>query len=534
MIDDFRTFDGGDEIACDLCIAGAGAAGITLARAFAGTKLRVVLLESGGLDWEDEVQDMYVGDVVGLPYYDLDVTRLRYFGGTTNHWGGQSAPMLPIDFERRAWVPHSGWPIGREELEPYYRVAHDLLELGAYTYDASEVQNGAAAPLAFRADGLEHMVWRYSRPVRFARAFRDELESAENLRVLLHANVTEVGLDASGQEVEALQIATLTGKRARVKARVFVLALGGIENPRLLLNSTGVVPTGVGNGRDLVGRFFIEHPLFTSDLLLPDTAWADAYAFFHHSDTQVRVVGIPSRELQAREKILNYGVLFYDGGIREQLAGYRALADIKNSVVRGTFPDKLGTHLWAMLSDLDGLFQGIMGRYSSQVELISQFEQCPNPDSRVTLGEERDALGLRRVELDWRLTELDKHSVRTIYRELGRELGRLDVGRLQLPEWLRSDDPAVWPDNLVGSHHHMGTTRMAATPQEGVVDGDCRVHGVDNLYLAGGSVFATASCCSPTISIVTLALRLAEHLGGRLRTMVQASSTVDADAPRAN
>jgi choline dehydrogenase-like flavoprotein len=144
-------------------------------------------------------------------------------------------------------------------------------------------------------------------------------------------------------------------------------------------------------------------------------------------------------------------------------------------------------------------------------DLLTRQEQAPNPDSRVTLGAERDALGMPRVKLDWRLTELDRRSFQAFYEVLGRELGRSGVGRVRMRDWVMEKGPS-WPSSLGGGWHHMGTTRMHADPKRGVVDANCRVHGVGNLYVAGASVYPTAGCANPTLTLVALSLRLSDHL----------------------
>lgn len=271
MIFDYNTAHTGAVIETDLCIIGAGAAGITIAREFVDTPVRVCLIESGSDEIDYETQVLYQGENIGRDYYDLDVSRLRFFGGTTNHWGGRSRPLAEIDFQKRDWVPFSGWPINLSDVEPFYPRAHDICRIGPYFQYGTDVWDLiGVAPPAFDSEELTSIFWQYSRtydadiddyrPVSFGRDYRSVLKEAENLDVFLNANLTDIRLTDNAAAVNYVEIRSLSGKSAVVKARVIVLACGAIEIPRILLSSNNVETAGVGNRYDLVGRFFMEHP----------------------------------------------------------------------------------------------------------------------------------------------------------------------------------------------------------------------------------------------------------------------------------
>ncbi|MCP4039333.1 MAG: GMC family oxidoreductase, partial [bacterium] len=258
---DLEDVEAGSMLECDLCIAGAGIVGITLAREFIGTPTRVCLLESGNVDFEAETQALYSGDQLGVEYYPLDDARLRFFGGSTLVWGGRCVPLDPLDFERRSWVPHSGWPFSREDLDPCYRRAQAHLGLGSAIHDERMWEELRVKPPAFDRKVLRTTFWQFDEShARYGWGNCQDIASAENIRLVTHANVTRIQLRADGQAVEHLDVATLSGKRCKVKAERYVIATGGIENPRILLASDDVHPAGVGNEHDLVGRFFMEHP----------------------------------------------------------------------------------------------------------------------------------------------------------------------------------------------------------------------------------------------------------------------------------
>ena len=515
MIRDFASFDGAEAIACDLCIAGAGAAGITMALEFAGRGERVVLLESGGLEFEETTQALYAGGNLGRPYFDLDLARARIFGGSTTHWGGMCTRLDPIDFAKRDWVPHSGWPITPADLDPYYARAHPVLELGEYDYERAEIAPAGTEFLPFREDRIRPKMWRYSMPpTDFGQAYRPQLARAANVDVLLHANLVEIETGDDAGQVTAFRIATLEGKSARVRAKSYVLALGGIENARLLLNSDRAIPAGLGNQNDLVGRSFMEHIgiIAATVLDLEGNGWQHSYDDLFDGDRQVRCGLTPSFEMQEQKRILNPMLMFGQRTVaRTDSEGYRSLAEIRKQIARGELPGDLGHHLYNMIIDVDGLVRGMYEKVDSTVYIGMEAEQSPNPDSRVVLGTERDPLGLRRANLDWRLSALDKRSVRTLLELTGQELGRMGLGRLQMEEWIAQDDN-VWSDDIQGHYHHMGTTRMASDPSQGVVDANCQVFGTANLHIAGSSVFVTGGCANPTLSLTALALRLADRL----------------------
>ncbi|MGI9491666.1 MAG: GMC oxidoreductase [Geminicoccaceae bacterium] len=515
MIHDFLDYDADAKIECDVCIAGAGAAGIAMARHLIGSSMKVVLLEGGGLDYEDGSQAIYQGHNVGHPYFDLDVTRLRYFGGSTNHWAGECAPLDPIDMEPKAWVPHSGWPITRATLDPWYDRAQDVIGLGDYNYDHISASPPGTPFLDFEGDKIAHKVWRFSEPVNyFGETFRDELDRAGNVEVWLHANLVDIETEARGTHVTDFKISTLDGNVALVSAQHFILALGGLENPRMLLNSDAVNPAGLGNDRDLVGRFFADHLNgVAGEMAVSKSGWEQAYDYVQFDDIRglTKIRASPNAQ-SARSLLNNAAHLGKKPTARNTSPGYKALRKVRDDLKHGKFPEELSQRIMDVATDLDGIWDGLVEYFvDSSVYIEVEAEQAPNPDSKVTLIDERDALGLRRMQLDWRLSAIDRESIRGLVQLVGEEAGRLGIGRAKMAEWLM-DGGDTWPDHQLGGNHHIGTTRMADDPRNGVVDSNCRVYGIDNLFIAGSSVFPTSGSANPTLTIVALALRLADHI----------------------
>jgi choline dehydrogenase-like flavoprotein len=497
---DGRDLENGTVVEADVCIVGAGAAGITLARALMDRQMDVCLLESGGLAPDNATRALSRGENGGLPYFPLDANRRRCFGGTTGLWAGWCRPLDDLDFEARAWVPESGWPFGREELAPYYRRAHAVCALGADDYEpaAWEARLGCAR-LPLPAECVETRIYRLS-AVRFGRRWRRALARAPGVRVLLHSNLLEIITDRAARAVMALRVGTLRGTRFSVVARDYVLAAGGVENARLLLLSDGARPAGLGNDHDLVGRYFMEHVHFPSGTLrLADPRPAQV-ALYRAKGPAVARLFLPAA-VQARERLLNASIALDPGvvGVRGRLArALRAAGEGVRRRVRG-------------LAGRDGRL-GPCGPRARGLSLHYTLEQAPNPGSRVTLAAERDALGLRRARLEWRMTALEPETFRRCRHLLDEALRRTAIGWIEADRDERGD---VWPPPpLQGRRgHHMGTTRMSPDPRRGVVDAHCRVHGVANLYVAGSSVFPTAGAGTPTLTILALALRLADHIG---------------------
>jgi choline dehydrogenase-like flavoprotein len=378
---------------------------------------------------------------------------------------------------------------------------------------------------------------------RFGQLYREEIGGASNISVLLCGNLVEIETTPNAREVLRLHAAYIGGGRFTIRARAYILAAGGIENARLLLASDRHRPAGIGNEHDVVGRYFGEHLTVSGAFFLAsrDDLVTDLYNSLRQFGVKRCAYLVPSPETQQTERLLNMRTWLDDvaqlTALRWSGPGIQAADDLVEALRRGEVPDDLPEHLWRAITDLDNIS---MYAYFTFLEpkkkipaflLTSHIEQAPNPESRVTLSDERDELGMRRVKLDWRFGELEKHTFRRGMEILGEEVGRAGLGRVRvIPEGAHLEGPEFqdgkgrldrsqvpdysgWPPPGVrGSYHHLGTTRMASDPRNGVVDADCRVHGIANLYVAGSSVFPTVGYTNPTLTIVALSLRLADHV----------------------
>jgi choline dehydrogenase-like flavoprotein len=531
------TIEAGSRLEADLVVIGGGAAGLTIAKRLDGKALRVVVLESGGEQFDAVTQSLYSGAIVGQRTDPLDVSRLRFLGGSTNHWGGWCRPLEPADFRARADWAESGWPIGLTDIEPYYQPASTLCRLGPVAFDDVEFwerQPGGQrlAALPFDPTKLRTAIFQISR-VHFGRDHGPSLKVSENIKILLDATVLEL-LPAAGSPLErtrkwvgSVLVKTKGDKTFTVSARSFVVACGGIETARLLLLSEKINPTGAGNENDLVGRYFTDHVWMTTAAYLRfvhDGYEAPLY-FKENSLSGARVVAAlaSAPDLSAREKI---------GGFRIELipshvstAGLDAAREVVSQLRHGTIPDHLAEHLATMMADIDVIadsaYKTLTGARFGWISegdnapnkgafIDLNFEQRPNHDSRVMLDTSRDANGQRRIRMDWRLTDTDRRTATRALAIAAHEFGRLGLGRTRIR--LDVANGQSWPGEVKGSDHHSGTARMSETAKTGVVNSDCRVHSMENLYVAGSAVFPTIGYANPTLTIVALAMRLADHL----------------------
>lgn len=513
MLIDTRELPPGTVIEADLAIVGGGIAGIAIAREFEQSGLDVCILESGGEEPEKAVQDLYsgkaqmrgpIGEARDIDDY-LTSSRFRYFGGSGNAWGGKCVPLDPADFEARDWVPDSGWPMTREQLQPYYDRACDLFEIGRFPADMSANWKPERPAADLGNADLQSLPRRFTRCTGATTdgtysAFKASVAESATVRVYLNANVCDIRLRNDGGAVESLEVATLDGRRFAARASRYILATGGIENARLLLASNSVAPKGIGNGNDLVGRYFQGHVTLglydgaagrnTSFFL---SRLNQSFGLYVDGDRQdVQAVFGPTQAAQQRHRLRNCTLTPFRIWYTPQRSS-QTIMDLAGLLENG----RSGT-----VTERGGHFQ-----------YFFMLEQSPNTRSRITLTDERDPLGVPRVRLDWDFSNQDFEELDRAVDFLRRELGRTGQGRV---EWPLLHDEII--ATMRASRHHNGATRMHVNASRGVVNPDCRVHGVSNLYVAGSSIFPTGGIANPTLTLVALGMRLADYLKQELRS----------------
>lgn len=550
MIEDVNRVPRGSVLTADVCIVGAGPAGISLALSLADTGLSVLLLEAGREGRDKAAQALYQGEVADERLHSPPHRyRLRGLGGSSSLWGGRCMPYDPIDFEARPWVPGSGWPLCYEDLLPHYVAANTLAEAGRFAYDAREAFPGSPPMIAgfasevVRSTALE----RFSCPTDFGRRYRRRLQVAQQVRVLQGAVCTAIRLTPDGGAVDALEVASLQGNRLRVQARAVVLAAGGLETPRLLLASNDVVPQGVGNAHDVVGRYYQCHIAGNVGTLVVNGTPADVRHGYEIGPDGVycrRRLSIAASR-QRRHGLLNAVARLHfpritdpshRNGVLSGLFLARNLISYEYGKRLRDVPDaSLGLyarHLLNVAGDpLDTAaflahwlsrrtlaqrkFPSVILRNrANRFSLELQGEQQPRDSSRVTLGEGVDALGMPRLHVDWRYGPQDIESLAQTLELIAAELARSQAGRLTWQRETLEEDLLRY--GAYGGHH-IGTARMGKDPRTSVVDADCKVHQVANLYVAGSAAFPTSSQANPTLTLVALSLRLGAHLATRLQ-----------------
>jgi choline dehydrogenase-like flavoprotein len=538
MFIDTRRVEDDTHVETTVCIIGGGVAGITLAREMNKKGISTVLLESGGFDPDDDTRDLYRGEDVGLPYSFADGCRGRFFGGSSNCWGGWCRPLDAWDFEKRDWIANSGWPFGLEEMAPYYERTHALLKLGPINFEPGFWEKAINRPdvkrIPFPTGEVRDTISQFSPPARFGKLYRDELKRSTHVRVFLYANALHIDTDKDAKTVTQIQVATLSGRRMTVAAKIFVLATGGIENARLLLSSNRVQAEGLGNGNDLVGRYFMDHPRLQSGTIRWTKDWSRNKLYdikYHYMNSSVAAHGVHiasqlalTPQVLQRERLLNARVWFSSIFPGEGSEGAMALYRCKQALLQKEQAGwKFSDDLMKMLANpLDTVSYGVTRFFHPRMlikgvrfQIIAEPE--PIPSSRVTLSPiYKDKLGMPRVRVDWQLSELVR---RTFDKTLALVAQELRIGGVAEVELDPPIEGGEWPSTLEkeGTWHHMGTTRMHDSPRQGVVDRNCKVHGISNLYIAGSSVFPTAGANFPTITIAALTLRLSEHVMRVLR-----------------
>lgn len=524
MFIDARKLPSGTILDTEICIVGGGVAGITLALEFERQGIETCVLEGGGLDFSAASQALYRGDNLGLPY-ELQTSRTRQLGGSSNCWGGWIRPFIGIDFEERDWMPNSGWPIDYDEVAKFYRRANRLVQVNDHDYEPQfwrgRLDDQQVQLLALDGEALETVVSKFSPPTHFGYAYQKALAEARNAKVLLNANVTEIETSEDATTVTGVRVATLAHKEFLVRAKRTILAAGGVENARLMLLSNQIDARGLGNRHDVVGRYFMEHPRIRSGRVTPsDNAAAfrfyDTSFTYHNPNLAVdgtsgsAYVGL-TEQVQRQERLVQCRTYFRACPAGEDTEVTERFHELHDAIRWRVFRDIKLNALAAVALGSPNLVASLLHRKlkraskSDYLQIESVIEPVPDRESRVTLSPQRDKLGLNRAELDWRVGDLEKRTHRRMLAMVKDEFEASGLGRVDL-EPADAEPPILW------CHHHMGTTRMHEDPRLGVVDRNCKVHGTHNLYIAGSSVFPTCGNDMPTLTIVALALRLADHI----------------------
>ncbi len=534
------------QIDCDVCIVGAGAAGITLARELQQQDLKIVLIESGDMQFDTAIDRLNQGEVEDeVRHGSLQLNRRRQLGGTTAVWGGRCVPFDESDFVARSYVPHSGWCFRKSELVPYYQRAHDHCEIGSYTPTPIDLlpftsRNRAMIPGLWTDEISTNELYLFSPPTHFGQRYLSELRQSTQISLFLNTNCLQLMTTADGGTIERLEVASLRQNKFSICAKRFVLAAGGLEVTRLLLLSRQTHINGIGNQRDLVGRFYMSHLNYRFDVqFTPGLPIVWDYEKTRESIYCQRAIALSDQQ-QQQHKLSNHRVFIERPNV--------ANLNHKNGVFSATYLTKVllkrqvrdlqgqeyervygkANHFSHILAHGQNILLGLPNVLPFSYKFLSKrllsdrklpsalahnranfytlrmdSEQVPNPHSRVTLSSQQDCFGLNQLQVDWRTTEQDVQSIEHSIQLIGDAFHRCGVGKI-----VSLSDILLEPQG----GHYLGTTRMSSSPSSGVVDENCRVYGVSNLFIASSSVFPTASYANPTLTIVALTIRLADHL----------------------
>jgi choline dehydrogenase-like flavoprotein len=467
----------------DVCLCGAGPAGITIARVLARQGKKVAVFEGGGLEFTEISQDQYKGKSIGLQYWDgVYTARLRFFGGTSNHWAGRCAFFDKVDFEQRDYYGLPGWPITRKEVFQHFDAACSVLDISREGFQSSQVEK-------WKGENFRISEVTSSPPTRFGQKYHQELKDSSNIDVYINANLTNINLNDDHNSVTSFEIQNYDKKQFSFSASNYVIALGAIENARVLLNCDKQIQDGIGNQNGMVGRCFMEHlnvelGKFVAD---DDPVWQKGGIQLNPSEDMIRRLQIGN------------AVLAFDR--HSTPVSYGRLKQFKQTLREMLCKSEVATDLTRNITDFDCPGDGV---------ITSMIEQTPNLNSRVLLGSEKDMFGMRRVKLDWQLNDNDKKTIRTLGLESAKEMARYGSARVKLADFILDGKKDI--RNIDGHAHQMGTTRMSEDPKFGVVNKDLQIHGFKNIFVAGSSVFSTGGGSNPTLNLVMLAERLGHHL----------------------
>ncbi len=524
QIMDLQTLPAGRPLTTNICIIGSGPAGITIATELAQGRQKVLVVESGGSRHESAfAAGLNQFENVGAAReMNTRKVRNRVLGGSSLTWSGRCTPLDPIDYDQRSWVPNSGWPLSEQDIEPYLNRAAAYLGLVPSEYDKGLLKE-LGLPDRFDSEHepeLRSIFWQFSRIsrinddfVRFGPRFR-KLQS-DRVSVVTQATVTQIRVDEGGRRVHTVKVMAPDGAVHQVRCDTVVLCAGAIENARILLLSNRQERNGLGNRNDLVGRFLMDHPRATLGTF-PFAARAEIqqeFGLFRHASGAVFQRGLSLSPQVQRERHLLNGAAWTTQHVSTDDA-WRALRSLgrNNGGDRAALgrivlkhADQILKGVWTKI-----MRQGPLPRRMGELDLDAMVEQVPDAASRVMLSDRVDALGLPLARIDWRIGELERRTVVHLGHAVNEALVRAGKAPAVLVDWVRTQrlEDAVFFDPA----HPIGTTRMSDNPHTGVVNREGCVHGLDNLYVAGSSIFPTAGHANPTLMIVALALRTADRL----------------------
>lgn len=519
MIVDFSTSTE-TQWTADICIVGSGVIGLAMVKELMTSGKRLIVLEKGGHEHSKQLEATQDCEITGHAFTGHRDGRVLGFGGTARAWGGQALPLDATEMRSRQWVNLEGWPIDPAELEQYYESIDEFLSVDKVSYDADLDALRKLKKTEFDQTLIRYHFSKWSRKPDISIAMRTQLMHASNVIVIENGTVCNLHMNEAHNRIEQVQIKNVNHRVATIHARQFVLCMGGLENARLLLLSNTQSPQGIGNTHGNVGAFFQDHPTAQVGTVTSDDEFQLQRKFNYFFYGKTRMLPRLSLAHSAQRK---HGVLAATAFVQfipKETALFSDLREMERLVRRGKLPSSklLASPLvkfnqWTSLGRSAGeyLFRKRLYTPDSTPRLTVMIEQTPSAESRVGLSNELDHQGLPKARIHWAISELTAKTLLVLCNVLDREFKRLKLGRIEWDAWTQKSEAAIL-ENLCDAFHHMGTTRMSEDPKDGVVDAQCRVHGLQNLYIAGTSVFVTSGHSNPTYTAIALAMRCANHL----------------------
>ncbi|HLZ89182.1 MAG TPA: GMC family oxidoreductase [Puia sp.] len=511
FIDYNTTPFGFDPAAYDVIIVGAGAAGILLAVELTRKHTRVLLVEAGHFTEDQDRQVLNEVEQTGKTVTTAVWGRKRAIGGTTIAWGGQSLPFGPIDFEKRSWVANSGWPLAYEELEPYYVAANRFMNIDELDYEDDILRLLKMKRPGFDEKELHHHFSKWAPEPDFRKMYEGYLLA--NVTVLYNAVLTRLHDDGQSM-ITGLTITNFRQEQMRIHAPTVILATGGIEANRTLLNQRQLAGDGPARFSEWLGKCFMEHPCIEVGDVLTDHPWRLQKNFNTHirNHRKYSIRFSLAAEAQRQRRLLNgsASILFqYDNEKHDPYLEVKQFLRQGRKISLKRLPVH---HLKALgLGAASLALHHFIYKHKSHPKLIMMMEQEPIEDSYIGLSAEKDRFGLPRAAMHWKITPNTWRTVVHLSRMAKTEIEKGGFGKVALYDHIDEQEPA-WANYLSDVNHHMGGTRMSTTAAEGIVDTDLRVWGFSNLFLCSTSVFPTGSHSNPTLTLLALAQRLANKL----------------------
>ncbi|VAW87008.1 Glucose-methanol-choline (GMC) oxidoreductase:NAD binding site [hydrothermal vent metagenome] len=525
MIIDANSIEDSDILQAEICILGGGVAGIILANELLNSNKSIILLESGGEMYNNKTQELYKAESTPPHFPNPHFSRLRFLGGSSNHWENSIERLSPIDFKKREWVRDSGWPITYDEVARFYPDAEDYCNVGGDGYDFNFWKKKLKSDDAFLASDSFNSVVSKSPliPTHFYSQHSEKLKNSNNIRIIKNSNIIDLEYDKETQIVQSVTFRTLQNIQKKVYAKKFVMCLGGIENARMLLLFNEKFENTLGNRSDNVGRYFMEHPTIRAAHLLPFYEYYLDKIYYDGTmdkGLHIRARASLSEDAQTKYRTNNLRMYFSKQSKLTLSDGVSSAHIISDSLQSNELPNNFGEHLLNALQDIDHISESLLKqefdvslfddvhRFGG-FQIISMIEQTPDRNNRISLGHEKDQLGLKKIKIDFRITQSDKDSAWKTLELFAKDPGIQLLGRVRL---LKERENRIWGSQLGFGQHHIGTTRMSHTAEKGVVDSNLKVFGTKNFYISGSSVFPTGGHVPPTLTIIAITIRLAHEL----------------------